>query len=180
MLKGDASIEIMVPANSSFIECEGYIGPDYGVINFSLDPPPPNNVGRGYMSRSTRRPWYTHDTMFSVPLNPNLRYKFKVSTDAATAGAGVYLNSTKVMPYSNNACVNNVTIADTSVAPFWIKEDLLSTDNSANSTANSTETSTANSTTTSAPSANGAGNATVPLAPGSSATESESHRRRPS
>jgi hypothetical protein len=110
--------------------------------------------------------------MFSVPLNPNLRYKFKVSTDAATAGAGVYLNSTKIMPYSNNACVDNVAVADTSVAPFWIKEDLPSTDTTANSTTNSTTNATANAAGNSNADGSATDNVTAPIASGST-TESE-------
>ncbi|BEJ15248.1 hypothetical protein CspHIS471_0410150 [Cutaneotrichosporon sp. HIS471] len=112
-LKGDASIEVMVPANSSYIECDGYVGPDYGVVNFALDPPPPGNITAASLSRSTNRPWYTVDTMLSLPLNPNLRYKLKVWTEAATAGAGVYLNGSMIYPFSKNE-----------PAPFWIKEDL--------------------------------------------------------
>lgn len=91
----------MLPRNSSFVHCDGYIGPDYGVVNFALDPPPPGNIGRGYMSLSTQRSWYSHDTMFSLPLNPNLHYNFTVYTEATTAGAGVYLNSSLVFPYSD-------------------------------------------------------------------------------
>lgn len=103
VLKGDASIEMMVPANTSYLECEGYIGPEYGVVNFALDPPPPGNIGPSYMSRSTNRGWFAHDTMFSIALNPNHQYKFTVSTEAATAGAGVYLNSSNIFPFSNDA-----------------------------------------------------------------------------
>lgn len=108
MLKGDASISVMLPRNTSFLECDGYIGPDYGIVNFALDPPPPGSVAKAYMSRSSKRPWFTHDTMFSLALNPNLHYNFTVYTEAATAGSGVYLNSSRIFPFSNTPCVDGL------------------------------------------------------------------------
>ncbi|BEJ07519.1 hypothetical protein CcaverHIS641_0407880 [Cutaneotrichosporon cavernicola] len=125
-LKGDASFEVMVPVNSCYIECDGYVGPDYGVVNFALDPPPPGDVKSAYWSRSTNRAWYTHDTMFSLALNPNLQYKLMVWTEAATAGAGVYLNGSMIYPFSNDE-----------PGPFWINENLAT--NATNATRSNAE-----------------------------------------
>lgn len=103
VLKGDAAVTLAVPANSSWIDVAGYVGPKYGVLHMVMAPPPPGYTDSSIGSYSTNRHWYTTDRFIQLALNPNVLYNVTLFTTAATAGDGIYLSSAKVLPYDSQA-----------------------------------------------------------------------------
>lgn len=100
VLKRDSTVSTILPSNSSWVEVDGMVGPGYGVATLVLDPPPPDSPSS--LSLSTNSSWLAMDTFLAVPLDPSVRYNLTISTSDASAGAGVYLDSTVVVPYDTS------------------------------------------------------------------------------
>jgi hypothetical protein len=103
LLKGDASVTITLPHNSSLVRVNGLLGPNHGIVHMRVDPPPPASNTEGTLALSTNRPWVIASTLLHLPLHPAVRYDLLVWTEAATAGDGVYLNTTTVVPYDDRS-----------------------------------------------------------------------------
>ncbi len=103
-LKNDASVTITLPVNASAFELSGVMGPNNGVVNMLLDPPAPHGPNET-LSLPTNRPWPIFSSFLTLPLHPAVRYSLKIWTEAATAGEGVFLNSTLIFPYDDE-CVH--------------------------------------------------------------------------
>lgn len=97
-LTANSSSSIVLPRNSSWVEVDGLVGPGYGILHIRLQPPA-DEGSTVVLSLPTSKSFVTSDTFLSIPLNPTITYNLTLWTDAPTAGKGVYLNSTVVIPY---------------------------------------------------------------------------------
>lgn len=121
VLKDDASVSIMLPRNSSWVQVDGLLGPQYGVVSMSLNPPPPDGPAET-ISVPTNSPWVVSDTFVNFPLNPDVRYNLTLSTHAATAGEGVYLDNTMIIPYDNEYVWSQLC-TDISTRSYWLEDN---------------------------------------------------------
>lgn len=103
LLTGDASITVALPHNSSWIDILGMVGPKCGVLHVDISPSPPGDISRSFWSPSTNRPWYSLDSFMRLALHPHRQYNVTLSTDAATAGEGVYLRYIDIIPFDQHA-----------------------------------------------------------------------------
>lgn len=101
VLKGDTSVRMTLPVNSTWMDIDGYVGPRYGRVQVDIHPPPPGGMRTWYLD--TNRPWYARDGFVKIGLNPIVLYDVTLSTKAGTVGDGVYLNSTRIIPYDSYA-----------------------------------------------------------------------------
>jgi hypothetical protein len=101
VLRGSASASLKIPQRMTHLQVQGFVGPRYGIANFSISPPPPVNLTPEMTSLSTDRPWYTWAELFDTPLNPQVNYTLTVSTTPGTAGDGVRLHHLILIPSSN-------------------------------------------------------------------------------
>ncbi len=96
-----ASVTMPIAANMSYLEFEGFVGPNFGTVKMSFDPPLPGGYPEAALSRSTNRPWLAHDTFLATPLNPQDKYTFTAEC-AADDSDGCFLLSTKIIPWAQN------------------------------------------------------------------------------
>ncbi len=97
VLRGTSTLKYELPPALSHFQIRGFVGPDYGRATIALDPPAPIDLPDEFTSFSTNRSWFSVSSFFSVPLVPTTQYTMTISTDAATAGAGVYLDLLTVL-----------------------------------------------------------------------------------
>ncbi|BEI95264.1 hypothetical protein CcaverHIS631_0102130 [Cutaneotrichosporon cavernicola] len=97
VLRGDTVLKYKLPPALTHVQLRGFVGPNYGRARISFDPPAPVDLLPNLTDFSTNRSWFAVSSFFSVPLNANTQYTLSVSTDAATAGDGVYLDVITVL-----------------------------------------------------------------------------------
>lgn len=102
VVKDNAQAAVTLPKNSSYLECIGYNGPNYGTLYIDIKPAPPG-IPNLPIERDTNKPWLAYDTFFEAPLDPTQLYTVTYSAKADKLGAGVYLGSTKVLEHTDNA-----------------------------------------------------------------------------
>ncbi|BEI91239.1 uncharacterized protein CcaverHIS019_0400590 [Cutaneotrichosporon cavernicola] len=99
--KLDATVNL--PKNSSYLVVHGYSGPNYGTLFLDIEPAPPG-ISNLPIKINTNKPWLIYDTLFESPMDPTTKkYTLTFSTKDAALGAGVYLASTNVFEYQENA-----------------------------------------------------------------------------
>lgn len=101
-VRGKAEATVNLPKNSSYLVVHGYSGPNYGTLFLDVDPAPPG-VSALPIERDTNKPWLVYDTLFETPLDPAAKYTLTYTTKEGALGAGVYLASTNVLEYQENA-----------------------------------------------------------------------------
>jgi hypothetical protein len=101
-VQSKAEATVNLPKNSSYLVLHGYSGPNYGTLWLDVDPAPPG-VSSLPIERNTNKPWLIYDTLFETPLDPNEEYTLTYTTKEGVLGAGVYLASTNVFEYDQNA-----------------------------------------------------------------------------
>jgi hypothetical protein len=117
VLKGTASTSFKIPPYTAYILVDGYVGPRYGVANFSISPPPPTNLTTEMMNLSTNRTWFAPAPLFYTPLFFMDNYTLTISTTPETAGDGVHLRAIWVLP-ANSRRVSSSEGAYLSVTIF--------------------------------------------------------------
>ncbi|GMK58596.1 hypothetical protein CspeluHIS016_0600380 [Cutaneotrichosporon spelunceum] len=99
--KAEATVNL--PNNSSYLVVHGYSGPNYGKLFLDIDPAPPG-VSNLPVQIDTNKPWLIYDSFFETPLDPTTnKYTVTFTTKDGELGAGVYLASTNVLEYTENA-----------------------------------------------------------------------------
>lgn len=102
VIKDDAEATVTLPENSSYVECNGYVGPNYGKVYVDISPAPPG-ISNLPIERDTNKPWLGYNTFFDAPLDPTQLYTITYSAKKDAVGAGVYLSSTNVLEHTNLA-----------------------------------------------------------------------------
>ncbi|BEJ10757.1 hypothetical protein CspHIS471_0101790 [Cutaneotrichosporon sp. HIS471] len=97
VLRGDTVLKYTLPPALTHFQLRGFVGPNYGRAKVTLDPPAPVDLLPNLTDFSTNRSWFAVSSFFGVPLDANTQYTLAVSTDAATAGDGVYLDVITVL-----------------------------------------------------------------------------------
>lgn len=122
VLKGTSSTSFKIPPYTAYIQVDGYVGPRYGIANFSISPPPPTNLTTEMMNLSTNRTWFAPEPLFYTPLLFMNNYTLTISTTSETAGDGAHLRAIRLRPANSRlVCTSegaylSVTIFPTVVA----------------------------------------------------------------
>ncbi|CAK9785394.1 hypothetical protein CC85DRAFT_51930 [Cutaneotrichosporon oleaginosum] len=97
VLRGQTTLKYQLPPSLSHLQLRGFVGPNYGRAKIALNPPPPVELPTEISEFSTSKSWFSVSSFFNVPLDPTAQYTLSVTTDEATAGDGVFLDSLTVL-----------------------------------------------------------------------------------
>jgi hypothetical protein len=79
-----------IPANSTFLWLNGFVGPTYGVVTVDIKPVPPSMTSNSYLQYN---PYYKPCTIFMTALDPTVAYRMTASAMSAGANTNYYRNS---------------------------------------------------------------------------------------
>lgn len=113
-LNDSASIAIILPPNSSFVDIVGLVAPKGQTLHVDIRPPPPGNIRppppsfgdrptlkaeSTFWDRSTSRPSYALESFFSLSLDSSILYNVTLTVESH----GVFLSYIKIIPFYKQA-----------------------------------------------------------------------------